>query len=159
GGLAQAEVGQLPDRLVGQGAAAADDADRPGLVDVAGHDADLALARRDDAGAVRPDQPARLVLERLHRPGPVEDGNALRNDDDDLDAGVRGLEDGVGGGGRRHEDHAGVGPGLPDGLGDGVEQGETLLGRAALAGHDAADDLRAVVAALNGVERAGLAEA
>ena len=28
------------------------------LVDVAGHDADLAFVGRDDAGAVRPDQPA-----------------------------------------------------------------------------------------------------
>ena len=41
---------------------AADDADRAGLVDVAGHDADLALAGRDDAGAVRPDQPARACF-------------------------------------------------------------------------------------------------
>ena len=75
------------------------------------------------------------------------------------DAGVGGFHDGVGGGGRRHEDHGGVGAGRRDGLGDGVEEGEALLGRAALAGHDAADDLRAVLAALDGVERAGLAEA
>ncbi len=47
GRLAEAEVGELPDGLVGQRAGAADDADVPGrrLVDVAGHDADLALAR------------------------------------------------------------------------------------------------------------------
>ena len=43
--LAQAEAGQLPDGLVGERAAAADDADRARLVDVAGHDADLALRR------------------------------------------------------------------------------------------------------------------
>ena len=75
------------------------------------------------------------------------------------DAGVGGFHDGVGGGGRRHEDHGGVGPGLRDRLGDGVEQREAFLGGAALAGHDAADDLRAVVAALDGVKGAGLAEA
>src|SRR5262245_16056063 len=55
GRLSQAEVGQLPDRLVGQCAAAADDADRARRVDVTGHDADLALPRRDDPRAVRPD--------------------------------------------------------------------------------------------------------
>ena len=32
----------------------------PGLVDVPRHDADLRLARRDDAGAVRADQARRL---------------------------------------------------------------------------------------------------
>src|SRR5262249_17262670 len=43
GGLADAERGELRDRLVGQGPAAAHDTDAPALVDVAGHDADLAL--------------------------------------------------------------------------------------------------------------------
>ena len=112
GGLAQAEVGQLPDGLVGQGAAAADDADRAGLVDVAGHDADLALAGRDDAGAVGADQPAGPILEELHRPRHVEHRNALGDGDDDGDAGVGRFHDGVGGGRRRHEDHGGVGTGL-----------------------------------------------
>ena len=50
-------------------------------------------------------------------------------------------------------------PVLRDGLGDGVEERKAFLGRAALAGRDAADELRAVVAALLGVERAGLADA
>ena len=45
GRLAEAEIGQLPDGLVGERAAAAHHADRARLVDVAGHDADLALAR------------------------------------------------------------------------------------------------------------------
>ena len=43
--LAEAEVRELPDGFVGERAAAAHDADRALLVDVAGHDADLALAR------------------------------------------------------------------------------------------------------------------
>jgi hypothetical protein len=42
--------------LVGQRAGARDDADLAALVDVAGHDADLAFVGRDDAGAVRADQ-------------------------------------------------------------------------------------------------------
>src|SRR5690606_5530020 len=47
--LAQARVGGLLDRFVGQRAGARDDRDLARLVDVAGHDADLALARGDDA--------------------------------------------------------------------------------------------------------------
>src|SRR5690606_24864717 len=59
GGLAEPRGRGLRDRLVGQRARAGDDADLAALVDVPGHDADLALIRRDDAGAVGPDQ-ARL---------------------------------------------------------------------------------------------------
>src|SRR5581483_8614872 len=66
--LAEAQIRKLPDRLVRQRAAAADDADRAGLVDVAGHDADLTLAGGDDTGAIRPNEPARLPLEELGRP-------------------------------------------------------------------------------------------
>ena len=57
--------GQLPDGLVGQGAGAADHADAAGLVDVAGHDADLALVGRDDAGAVGTDQARLRAFESL----------------------------------------------------------------------------------------------
>src|SRR5579884_1145165 len=42
------------------------------------------------------------------------------------DAGVGGLHDGVRGRGRGDEDHGGVGAGLADRLGDGVEQGEAF---------------------------------
>ena len=113
GRLAQAQVGQLPDGLVGQRAAAADDADGPGLVDVAGHDADLALAGRDDAGAVRPDQPGR----RAARPTSMtrtmsSTGMPSVMATISADAGVGRFHDRVGGEGRRHEDHRGVGPGL-----------------------------------------------
>ena len=66
GRLADAERGELADGLVGQRARARDDADVARLVDVAGHDADLALAGRDDAGAVRADQ-ARLGTARRAR--------------------------------------------------------------------------------------------
>ena len=89
-----------------------------------------------------------LASRKLHGAGHVEHGNALGDGDDDGDAGVGGFQDGVGGAGRRHEDHRGVGAGLAHRLGDGVEQGKALLVGAALAGRDAADDLGAVVAAL-----------
>ena len=50
-------------------------------------------------------------------------------------------------------------PGLLHGLGDGVEERKAFLHSAALARRDAADHLRAVFAALDGVEGPGLAEA
>ena len=52
----------LPDGFVGERAAAADDADGAGLVDVAGHDADFALAGGDDAGAVGADERTGVAL-------------------------------------------------------------------------------------------------
>lgn len=55
-GLAEAGLGGLVDGLVGQGAGAGDNADAAALVDEAGHDADLALAGGDDAGAVGADK-------------------------------------------------------------------------------------------------------
>src|SRR5690606_31783746 len=63
GGLAEPRRGRLPDRLVGQRARARDDADMPAPVDMARHDADLAGVRRDDAWAVRPDQPRFRAVE------------------------------------------------------------------------------------------------
>src|SRR5690606_8924571 len=61
GALAEAAAGRLVHRLVGQGAGAGNDADAAFLVDEPRHDADLALPRRDDAGAVRADQAAVVV--------------------------------------------------------------------------------------------------
>ena len=58
GGLAQAHGGGLCDGLVGQGAGAGHHADLSLGVDVPRHDADLALVRLDDAGAVGADQSA-----------------------------------------------------------------------------------------------------
>src|SRR5476651_2386127 len=59
GRLAEADSRGLGHGFIGERARARDDADLAALVDVARHDADLALARRDHARAVRPDQ-ARL---------------------------------------------------------------------------------------------------
>ena len=80
----------MPDGFVGERAGAADDADgffgfcEPrGLVDVTGHDADLALTWLDDSGAVRPDESG-LVLALDHRLylDHVECGDTLGDADD-----------------------------------------------------------------------------
>src|SRR3546814_20859613 len=59
-GLAQARIAGLEHRLIGQRAGARDDADAALGEDVARHDADLAFAGRQQAGAVGADQ-ARLA--------------------------------------------------------------------------------------------------
>ncbi len=155
GGLAEAEAGELPDRFVGEGAGAGDDADLARFVDVAGHDADLALAGGDDAGAVGADQPGLLALHVLLDLDHVEDRDPFGDAADQFDAGVDRFHDGVGGKGGRYVDDRGGGAGLVDGFADGVEDGEAVDGRAPLAGGDAADHLGAVVAGPLGVEEAG----
>ena len=66
----EARLGERVDDLIGQRAGAGDEPDPARLVDEAGHDADLALAWRDQAGAVRADQARALALARSRRPGP-----------------------------------------------------------------------------------------
>src|SRR6185436_3915627 len=60
--LPQAAQRRLIDGLVRQRSRTRHDADRARLVDRARHDADLGAARRDDAGAVRADEPRPRAL-------------------------------------------------------------------------------------------------
>ena len=59
--LPKPDFGCLVDGLIGQGAGTRDDANFSLRVNVARHDADLALARLDDSRTIWPNQP-RLVL-------------------------------------------------------------------------------------------------
>lgn len=155
GALAQFAAGGLVDDFIGQRAAAADDADFPLAVDVAGHDAHLASSGRDDAGAVRADDPRAVQLGGLRHVEHFERGHPLGNHDDQRDAVFDGLNGRVGGEGRRHVDDRGVGAGLGDRLANGVEHGhaaERLL--AAFAGGHAADNLGAVFLHLAAMELA-----
>ena len=125
--------------------------------DAAGHDPDLAFARRQHARAIGPDQPRLRARQRPLHPHHVEHRNALGDRDDQRHLGVDRLEDRIGGEGRRHVDHAGVGAGRRDRLGDRVEDGQADMGRAAFAGRHPADHLRPVGERLLGVEGAGFA--
>ena len=127
-------------------------------MDVAGHDADLALLGCDDARAVRADEAnAGLGLERFLDAHHVHDRDALGDAHDEFHARVGGFEDAVGGPGRRHEDHGGVAAGLLPRLGHRVEDGDRPVeGLAAPARGDAGDDVGAIVAAAARVERARL---
>jgi len=69
-------------------------------VDVAGHDADLAGVRRDDAGAVGADQLGGRALQRALDAHHVEHRDAFGDADDQFHPGIDRLEDRVGGKGR-----------------------------------------------------------
>ena len=153
--LPHAEPRQLVNGFVGQRAALRHDADAPFLADVAGNDAGLGLAGRDEARAVRPDQARRRpCLEERHRAHHVERRDAFRDADDERDAGVGGFHHRVGRERRRDEDHRRVGAGLLHRVAHRVEHRPALVRRAALAGRHAADDGGAVGRGLLGVKRA-----
>src|SRR6185503_4777231 len=155
-GLAGAAGGQLPDRFVGESAATADDADIAPLMDVTGRNTNaaatvalLAFAGRDDAGAIRADEPRARVTHRLLHAKHVTHGNSLRDGDDQFQSGIDPFEDGVRRKGRRDKHGARRGARLLHRLDDGVEDGHLLPivfeGLPALAGRDAGDDLGTVV--------------
>ena len=151
-GLPDAARRQLRHRLVGQGAATRDHADASGLVNVARHDTHLGFARRNDARAIGADQGGAFAGHVAPYRHHVEDRNAVGDADDQADAGVHRLADGVGSERRRHENDAGVGAGVGHGAGHRVEQ-RPPQGRAAAAARiDAADVARAVIHRLLGVK-------
>jgi hypothetical protein len=108
----------------------------------------------DDPQAVRADDPRAAQVRQLDHLRDVGARDALGHDDDDLDAVLDRLEDGVLGEQRRHGDDRAVDrPAVVlDGLGDRVEDRHAVDLAAQAAGGDAADDLRAlaVVEALAG---------
>src|ERR1700722_6776083 len=157
GGLPDPQRRELPYGLVGERARARDHADVAGLVDVAGHDADLAGVGRDDARTVGPDE-SRLALQSLeHAPHleHVDDGDPLGDTDHEGDARVERLENGVRGSGRWNEDAARVGTCRLYGLSHGIEDGDLALELlpAATRG-DAGHHLRAILEHLFGVKPA-----
>src|SRR5690606_18200653 len=153
-GLAEAEVRGLLHRLVGQRAGARDDADRALLVDMPRHDADLAFAGRDDAGAVRADEPRFRAFQRALDLHHVQNRNPFRDADDERHLGVDRLEDRIRREGGRNVDRGGVRAGPGHRLVDRVEAREAEVFAPALAGRHAADHLRAVGDGLFGVEGA-----
>src|SRR3954468_17630149 len=153
--VAEPALGELVADLVGQRAGARHDADVALLEEVGRDDADVRLARRQNAGAVGADQPnAVLALQVRVDAQLVMRGDALGDADDRLDPRIGGLEHRIGGEARRHEHHRGVRPGLLDRLVERVEHGDALDVLAALARRHARHDVRAVALVFHRVERA-----
>ena len=141
-------------RLVGQRARARDEADVALGEDLGGDDPDVRLARRESARAVRaqhrdplgPDE----VVDAQHFVRRQPFGDA----DHGADPGIDGLVDGIRGKASGDEDHRRVGARLRDGVRNGVEDRDALEVGATLARSHARDDLRAVRAVPERVERA-----
>jgi hypothetical protein len=155
--LPMSKLGQLPDRLIGERAGAAHHTHMPRRVDIAWHDADLALARSDHTWAVGADEPAAARFHDGQHSGHVDDWNALGDCNHRLDACSNGLENRIGGERWRHEDHRGVGAGGVAGFSHRVEHRQTSDLFTTLAWSDAADHSCAVVEAATGVELTDLA--
>eukprot|EP00050_Salpingoeca_kvevrii_P006215 m.288062 g.288062 ORF g.288062 m.288062 type:complete len:325 (+) comp11893_c0_seq1:162-1136(+) len=156
--LAKANAGGLADSLVGEGAGARNDADAARHVNVAGHDANLAGARLDDAGAVGADE-ARLVLadEGVLDTDHVLLGNALGDADGKGNFSLDGLHNGGTSKLGRDVDDSGIGVGLLHSLLHRGKDGQAEVLGAGLGGGDAADHVGAVLNGLLAVEGALLA--
>jgi len=127
-GLAETDLSGLVDSLVGEGTGTRDDTDLTGLVDVSGHDTDLALVGLDDTGAVRTDETGLgLLVEAVLDSDHVGLGDTLGNAHDEGDLGIDGLEDGSGSAGRGDVDNGSVSTGVLSALLDGVEDRETKV--------------------------------
>src|SRR6185437_13165556 len=157
-GLAQPDIGGLEYRFVGERARTRNNGDRTRHVDVPGHDADLALAGRDDARTVRADQHGvGIFLQHILDAQHVQYRNAFGDRDDHAHAGLGGFENRVGRERRRHEDHGGIRAGVVHRILHGVVDRQTDVLAAALAGRHTANQPGAVIERLFGMERALLA--
>ena len=150
--MAEARIGRLLDRLVGQRAGTGNDAYLARLVDVAGLNADLAFARGDYTWAVRTDQThtelVALDLDFQH----IQRRDALGDAYDQLDAAKRGFEDRVLAERCRYVNNRGVGASGFHGFLDRIEHRQTKMHGAALAGRHPTDHARAIGDGLLGVE-------
>ena len=153
GRLSEPDLRRLIDRLVGERPRTRDDPDPSFLVNMSRHDANLARLRRDDARAVRTDEPHVGVererrLDRRH----VKHRNALGDADDERNRRVDRLQDGIGSKGRRNEDDAGIRSRFAFGNGERVEDRQPQVFLSPLARRDPSHHLRAVGERLFGME-------
>ena len=158
GRLAVTARGQLPNRFVGERARARNHADVSRFVDVAGHNADLARAGRNDSGAIRSDQ-ARLLSGHLRfHPHHVHDGNSFRDAHDEFNSCIGRFQNRIGRASCRHENHRDVAARFTPRFIDGVEYRHFVVELlAAFPRRNTSDDIRAVLHALPRVKSAGAA--
>src|SRR3954447_4605172 len=153
--VAEAPLRQLVTDLVGQRAGARYQTDVALGEEVRGDDAHVGLARRQDAGAVRADEPRGVrALQVRVDPEHVVHRDPLGDRDHQLDPGVGGLEDRVRGERRRHEDHRAVRARLRNAVVEGVEDGHALDVLTALTRCHPTDEIGAVGLVVQPVEAA-----
>ena len=144
GRLAVTHVSGLLDRLVGQRTGARHDAHLTRQMNIRRHDADLALPRRDHAGAVGPDQPDTQLIAFDLRVEHVECRHTLGDTNDQLNARAGRLKNGVFARGRRDVDHRGLRLGLGNGLSHRIEHRQVEVCLPTLSGGHTADHHGAV---------------
>ena len=150
---------QLINCFVGQCAGARDHTDPTWLVDVARHDANLALSWCDDAWAVGADQACLSVVEEEATAhfSHVANRYTFGDADDERNLGFDRFENGVCGEGWRDVDDGCVGTVLFNRFGDGVADGHFALPQlTAFTGSDTGYDVGAVFDALLCVKCASL---
>ena len=91
-GLSIAKTGHLPDCFVSQRSGSGNDPYSTRLVDIARHDADLALTRRNHTWTVRTNQPGIGLQQLFLNLGHVVDGYAFRDGDDQFDPSIKTLQ-------------------------------------------------------------------
>ena len=157
-GLTDAERRELTHRLVGEGARLREHPDGPLLVDVPGHDANLAFAGGDDARAVRANEARGAALEEAAHPHHIEHRDAVGDADHQAAAGVGGLGNGVGRPDGRDENARDIGALGADGGLDRVEDRHLAVeALAAAERRHPRDHVGPVLDARARVERPGLA--
>ena len=154
GRLANPQLRELAHSFVSQSAGARNDTDVAFQMDVPWHDADLALTRRDDPGAVRANQARSLRLQIRPDFHHVDLRNAFGDADNQGDPGVGRFHDAVRRKGWRNKDHGRIRAGFFHGLGHGVEHRAIQMGAAALAGGNTTHNIGAISNRLRRVERA-----
>ena len=152
--LAEAELGRLVHGFVSERARTRNNTDATTTVDVTRHDADLGLTRRDDTGAIGTHEASVVRLQCLLHAHHVVHRNALGDTDDELNARVRGLEDGIGSPTSGHVDHGNIGARRLNGVMDGVEHWQPEVSLATTPRRNATNQLGAIVEAALAVERA-----
>src|SRR5690554_459289 len=134
GGLAEAVIGGLLDRFIGQGAGAGYDTNLTFLVDMARHDADLALVRSDQARAVRTNHANAFTINVFFGVQHVDGRDSFSDTNDQLNTGIGGFDDGVFTERSRYVDNRGLCTGLLYCLTHGVEHGHAQVLSAAFTG-------------------------
>ncbi len=137
-------LGQLADRFVRQRAAAAYDADMARLMNLAGHNAHLALARRNDTRAIGANQARAASAQHGRDANHVDGGNALGDAHGQWQTRIDGFENRIGRVRRRNENKRRVSAGFAHGVCHRIEYGNTFVLAATLARRHSRDDARTV---------------